>query len=78
MHNYWPTTRLETAIFLAGVTLWAVAGAIWAVGTQQGRPARRSPRQACPAHTCKHLSKDNLPLGERAKSPFIIASAAHL
>jgi hypothetical protein len=33
MHNYWPTTRLETAIFLAGVTLWAVAGAIWAVGT---------------------------------------------
>src|SRR5215469_64132 len=32
MHNIWPMTRLEIAMFLAGVTLWAVAGAIWAVG----------------------------------------------
>jgi hypothetical protein len=47
MHNYWPMTRLETVIFLAGVIVWALAGAIWAVGTWQGRPARRSPRQAC-------------------------------
>jgi hypothetical protein len=32
MHNVWPMTRLEIAVFLAGVTLWAVAVAIWAVG----------------------------------------------
>jgi len=32
MRKNWLMTRLETTIFLAGVTLMAAAGAMWAAG----------------------------------------------
>jgi hypothetical protein len=32
MPKNWLMTRLETAIFFAGVTLLATAGALWAAG----------------------------------------------
>jgi len=32
MHNIWPMTRLEAAVFITGMTLTAVAVAIWAAG----------------------------------------------
>ena len=28
--SIWPMTRLETAMFLVGATLWAAAGVMWA------------------------------------------------
>jgi hypothetical protein len=30
--SIWPLTRLETAMFLVAVTLWAAAGVMWASG----------------------------------------------
>jgi hypothetical protein len=30
--SIWPMTRLETAVFVMGLTLTAIAGAMWAAG----------------------------------------------
>jgi hypothetical protein len=42
MHKNWLMTRLETAIFVAGVTLLATAGAMWQRACSEvGGPVRR-------------------------------------